>query len=251
MENPIELSTSKGKAIQRISALENAIARYEPFSELLIKHLSLVDFLSLARTSSVLRQFVFSRSSIWRDLRPCTPEEVLQYTYPLGVGSWTRSLEVWRTIIGEYQKPPRPGWVDCYKHDTPPELTPKLHLVPYHSQELTGMFLGSIFGNLVQGISMVRLNLDGMPVTGRVLFSIVERLKGTLEELSLRFCLRLRRQDLVDLLQLPISDSSGQKQLIKEKDWGSEIFPTRLKRLNVSFHIVSYQEVALFREWWS
>lgn len=69
----------------------------------------------------------------------------------------------------------------------------------------------------------MRLNLDGMPVTRSVLFTITKRLERTLKELSLRFCMKLEGKDLIDFLGPP--DPDGEQEVA---------FPANLKKLHVS-----------------
>lgn len=227
------------------SSFEYVLTRHEPFCSLLIRYLQIHEFTSLAQTNRVLREFIFSHSGIWRDfdVRPFTPEDVNCDGPNPGVSH--NPVLSWGELIGAYNKragPSRPDHSLLFhgRVGSPkglPRSVPRLY-VPYHSEQITAGFLDSIFKNLKRGINVVRLNLDGMPVTRRPLFDIAKDLKWTLEVLSLRFCSELRGNDFIDLLRPPT---------LEEEKQGIVFLPRleKLKRLYVSYlHVVLFVTTA-------
>lgn len=235
MENSGE-SSINDTTVRARSAFETLLTCHEPFSSLLVRYLSVHEFIFIARTNKSLREFIFSYSAIWRnfDVRFSTPEVIGTLRYGSSAKkymSWDQSLLKWGEMMKLYQLNASPSQIHHNKRwgidfNTPEDpvfaqAVPKLY-IPYHSTEMTTSFLNSIFGNLRPGIYVVSLNLDAMPVTRDVLFAITKRLEGTLKELSLRYCMKLEGKDLIDLLKLSTP---------KEQE---SAFPMNLEKLHVS-----------------
>lgn len=232
-------NSGKSLANDTTSAFEILLTCHGPFSSLLVRYLDVHEFISIARTNKSLREFIFSYSAIWRnfDVRFSTPEVIGMLRYasrfsPKREMSWDLSLLKWGEMMKLYQLNASPSQIRYNNHrsinfDTLEDpdyvqAVPKPY-IPYHSVKMTTNFLNSIFSNLRPGIYVVSLNLDAMPVTRDVLFAITKRLGGTLKELSLRSCMELEGEDLLDLLEL---STPGNRE--------ESAFPMNLEKLYVS-----------------